>query len=303
MAAIECDRLTKRYKQTTVVDEVTFRVESGRVTGFLGPNGAGKTTCLRMITGLVAPTSGTATVLGKTFAGLEDPARSVGVAFEGAAHPGRSGRQHLRLIAAASGIPDERIAEALALVGLDDTAADRKIKGYSLGMCKRLELAAAILGDPKVLILDEPSNGLDPDGIRWLRELLRSLADEGRAVLLSSHALAEVEQIADSIVVLRRRVLFQGTVAELRARSTDGDDALTIRSSDDKALARELASRGLNASQPQGGALLVRGAPTQDVLAAAVAAGVEIREVSRPTATLEEEFFRLLEEPLPETPR
>ena len=198
---IEIERLTKRFRKVLAVDDLSFKVREGAITGFLGPNGAGKTTTLRVVLGLVRPTSGSARVLGHRYRDLAAPLQEVGAVLEATDfHPGRSGRNHLRVIAAAAGISGSRVDEVLELVGLTGDAG-RRAGGYSLGMRQRLSLAAALLGDPKVLVLDEPANGLDPQGIRWLRELLRSLAQGGRTVLVSSHVLAEVEQIADEVVI------------------------------------------------------------------------------------------------------
>ncbi len=200
--AIEVSGLTKRFGSVLAVDDLSFTADEGRVVGFLGPNGAGKTTTLRMLLGLVNPTAGTATVDGKTFVHLEDPVHTVGAVLDGGMlHPGRSGRNHLRALAMASGVSNSRVDELLELVALTE-AADRRAGGYSLGMRQRLGLAAALLGDPRVLVLDEPANGLDPQGIRWLRDFLRRLASEGRAILVSSHVLAEVAQTADDVVVI-----------------------------------------------------------------------------------------------------
>src|SRR5215213_6614322 len=191
--------LTKQYKRVRAVDNLSFQVQPGRVTGFLGPNGAGKTTTLRMVLNLVAPTAGTATIGGQRYADLQAPVRMVGAVLEASsAHKGRSGRNHLRVIAASAGLPAGRVDEVLELVGLTP-AAKRKFKGYSLGMRQRLGIAAALLGDPRVLVLDEPANGLDPEGIRWMRDLLRRLAGEGRTILVSSHLLSEMELLADDV--------------------------------------------------------------------------------------------------------
>ncbi|HEV2712562.1 MAG TPA: ATP-binding cassette domain-containing protein, partial [Gaiellaceae bacterium] len=199
---IEVDHLTKRYGKTVAVNDLTFRVTPGRITGFLGPNGAGKTTTLKAILSLIRPTSGTTRVLGKPYRELEDPAREVGAVLETSRyHPGRSGRNHLRVLAAQAAIPSSRVEEVLELVAMKE-AARRRVGGYSMGMRQRLGLAAALLGDPELLVLDEPANGLDPAGIRWLRDLLRSLAARGRTILVSSHVLAEVEQIADEVVII-----------------------------------------------------------------------------------------------------
>ena len=218
--AIEVAGLTKIFGPVKAVDDLSFTVDEGRVTGFLGPNGAGKTTTLRMLLGLVNPTAGGATVHGQPFVTLSDPMRTVGAVLDGGMfHPGRSGRNHLRTLARAAGIGDQRVEELLELVALKD-AANRRAGGYSLGMRQRLGLAVALLGDPKVLVLDEPANGLDPQGIRWLRDFLRRLADEGRAVLVSSHVLAEVSQTADDVVVIAKgRSVAQGPLEQIMARS------------------------------------------------------------------------------------
>ena len=213
MAAIETAGLTKRYGAVTAVDDLSFSVREGAVTGFLGPNGAGKTTTLRMILALARPSAGHATVFGRPYAQLDDPARTVGANLEIAgAHPGRKGRDHLRALAAMARIPRSRVDEVLRLVELYD-AADRRAGKYSMGMRQRLGLAATLLGDPQILILDEPANGLDPQGIRWLRDFLRGLAAEGRTVLVSSHVLAEVAQTVDDVVVIHRgKLVDQGPV-------------------------------------------------------------------------------------------
>src|SRR5690348_6673696 len=200
--AIEVTGLTKRFGSVLAVDDLSFTADEGRVVGFLGPNGAGKTTTLRMLLGLVNPTSGAATVHGQPFTTLSDPIHTVGAVLDGGMlHPGRSGRNHLRTLGRAAGIGNRRVEELLELVALKD-AAHRRAGGYSLGMRQRLGLAAALLGDPKVLVLDEPANGLDPQGIRWLRDFLRTLAAEGRAIPVSSHVLAEVAQTAADGVVI-----------------------------------------------------------------------------------------------------
>ena len=201
---IEVDHLTKRFRNTLAVDDLSFNVREGSITGFLGPNGAGKTTTLRVVLGLVRPTSGSARILGHPYRALETPTSEVGAVLEASSfHPGRSGRNHLRVVGAASGLPRSRVDEVLEIVGLSGDAG-RRVGGYSLGMRQRLSLAAALLGDPRVFVLDEPANGLDPQGIRWLRELLQSLAREGRTILISSHVLAEVEQIVDEVVIIHR---------------------------------------------------------------------------------------------------
>ena len=221
--AIEVAGLSKRFGQILAVDDLSFTADEGRVVGFLGPNGAGKTTTLRMLLGLVNPTQGSATINGQPFTALQDPVHTVGAVLDGGMlHPGRSGRNHLRALAGAAGIGNQRVDELLELVALKD-AANRRAGGYSLGMRQRLGLAAALIGDPRVLVLDEPANGLDPQGIRWLRDFLRTLASEGRAVLVSSHVLAEVAQTADDVVVINHgRSIAQAPLSEIMARSGGG---------------------------------------------------------------------------------
>lgn len=213
---IEVDRLTKRFGDLTAVDDLSFTVEPGRITGFLGPNGAGKTTTLRMLLGLVRPTSGTATIGGRLYHDIPSPMAAVGSALEATNfHPGRTGRDHLRVLADTTGIDHRRVDEMLEQVGLA-AAARKRAGGYSMGMRQRLGLAAAMLGDPQVLILDEPANGLDPEGIRWLRGLLRHVSNQGKTVLVSSHMLQEVEQTVDDIVIISNgRLVQQGPMAEL----------------------------------------------------------------------------------------
>jgi ABC-2 type transport system ATP-binding protein len=223
MTDIEVHGLTKRYGRITAVDDLSFTLSSGRVTGFVGRNGAGKTTTLRTLLGLTRPTAGTATIGGQPYAALTDPLRQVGALIDpGAFHPGRTGRNALRVIARPAGIPDARVDEVLGLVDLSG-AARRRVRGYSLGMRQRLGLAAALLGDPAVLVLDEPANGLDPDGVRWLRALLRGLGTQGRTVLVSSHLLAELAQTVDDVVVIDRgRLVAHTSIAAL------GGDALSL---------------------------------------------------------------------------
>src|SRR5919112_401973 len=221
MAEIRVERLTKRYGETLAVDDLSFTVEAGHVTGFLGPNGSGKSTTMRALLGLIRPTSGRALVEGKPFAELRDPVRSVGVSLDARdVHPGRTGRSHLRTLAAAAGLPNSRVDEVLDMTELTP-ARDRRVKGYSMGMRQRLALAAAPLGEPKIPLLDEPANGLDPQGMRWLRDILVALAAEGRAVLISSHLLSEVEQTVDSVVVIGvGRLVMQGSLEDLVAGDT-----------------------------------------------------------------------------------
>jgi ABC-2 type transport system ATP-binding protein len=226
MAVIEISGLTKRFGSVTAVDDVSFTVSRGSVTGFLGPNGAGKTTTLRMLLGLVTPTAGTATINGHRYRDLPAPLHVVGAALESSsAYPGRSARHHLQIAALAGDAPRRRVTEVLELVDLAD-AAGRRVGTFSLGMRQRLALATALLCDPEILILDEPANGLDPEGVRWLRQLLRRLAADGRTVLVSSHVLAEVAQTVDSVVILDRgQLVTQSTVADLTAGSGSLEDA------------------------------------------------------------------------------
>jgi ABC-2 type transport system ATP-binding protein len=218
MAIIEASGLSKRYGRALAVDQISFSVAAGEIVGFLGPNGAGKTTTLRMLLGLVRPDTGSATIGGLPYAELAAPSRLVGAVLEAAgAHPGRTARNHLRVQAMAAGVDGARIDDVLELVGLADVAG-RRLGGYSLGMRQRLGIATALLADPDVLILDEPTSGLDPDGVRWLRLLLRGMAAEGATILMSSHILAEVAQTADSVIIVSRgRVVTQAPIAELTA--------------------------------------------------------------------------------------
>jgi ABC-2 type transport system ATP-binding protein len=222
---VSCRSLTKRYGELVAVDQVEFSLERGTVTGFLGPNGAGKTTTLRLLLGLAEPTSGEALVFGRRYRQLEQPIRRVGAVLESTDyHPSRSGRNHLRTLALAAELPVSRVEEVLQLVELGDAAA-RRVRTYSLGMRQRLGVAAALLGDPELLILDEPANGLDPAGVRWLRTFLRSLAAEGRTVLVSSHLLAEVAQTVDNVVIIDRgRLLAQGRLDEVTGHGQTLED-------------------------------------------------------------------------------
>ena len=288
---IEVERLTKRFGKTVAIDDLSFRVEPARVTGFLGPNGAGKTTTLKIILALARPTSGRATVDGQPYRRLKDPIRRVGAVLETSNyHPGRSGRNHLRVLAGATGIPRARVEEVLELVAMRD-AARRRMKGYSLGMRQRLGLATALLGDPEVLVLDEPANGLDPAGIRWLRDLLRSLADRGRTVFVSSHLLAEVEQIADDVIVIHRgRFVAQGPVAELASRATA---RVRVRSPQAERLRELLTAQGFAADALDGGVLTVSDTTSERVGELAAANGVVLHELVPEKATLEETFLEL----------
>jgi ABC-2 type transport system ATP-binding protein len=279
--------LTKRFGAVTALDDLTFSVRPGVVTGFLGPNGAGKTTTLRCLLGLVAPTSGSATIDGRRYRDLEHPLATVGAALEAADfHPGRTARAHLQVIALASGVPRDRVDQLLGLVGLEEFA-DRRVGGYSLGMRQRLGLAQALLGDPPVLILDEPANGLDPAGIAWLRQFLRSLAADGRTVLVSSHVLSEVEQTVDDIVVIARgRLVRQGTLASLEA----GPAAVLLRTPTPELLADALAPYAVTTV---GDRLRVEGCTTDEVGHLAHVHGVELHELSAEASDLEKVFLDL----------
>jgi ABC-2 type transport system ATP-binding protein len=287
---IEVAGLTKRYGSTTAVDALSFRAEPGRVTGFLGPNGAGKTTTLRILVGLLHATSGSATITGRRYAELPEPGRTVGAILEANAfHPGRRGRDHLRTLARATGVPESRVPEVLALVDLSG-AAEKRAKAYSLGMKQRLSLAGALLGDPRVLVLDEPANGLDPQGIRWLRGLLRGLADEGRTVLVSSHVLAEIAQLADDVVIIAKgRSLLQAPVQEVLAGAGRGTRA---RSPHRDRLLEALGRAGLTAA-PSGDDALVADAPAARVGEIAAEAGVVLHELVAESGTLEDAFLEL----------
>jgi len=284
--------LTKQYKRVRAVDDLSLTVEPGRVTGFLGPNGAGKTTTLRMLLNLVTPTAGTATIGGKRYADLPDPVHTVGAILEAsAAHKGRTGRNHLRVICAAAGLPAKRADEVLDLVGLTP-AANRKFKGYSLGMRQRLGIAAAMLGDPHVLILDEPANGLDPEGIRWMRGLLKTLASDGRTILVSSHLLSEMELLADDIVIIAAgQLVRQGTVTEVVDSMADSG-RIRVRTPQAEELTKALGD-GASVTTNGGGALLITGVDAPAIGAAALRAGVELHELVAERPDLEEVFLEL----------
>jgi ABC-2 type transport system ATP-binding protein len=290
---IEVDGLTKRYGNVLAVDGLSFRAEPGRVTGFLGPNGAGKTTTLRVLVGLLRPTAGSATVLGRRYAELDDPVRSVGAVLEASGfHPARSGRNHLRTLATAAGVASARVEELLQLVDLTG-AARRRVGGYSLGMRQRLSLAGALLGDPQVLILDEPANGLDPQGIRWLRDLLRGFASEGRTVLVSSHVLAEMQQLADDAVIIARgRIVAQAGVGDVVGRA---GGAVRVRSPQRDRLVEALRRGGFQATLLDEDGLSVRNASPAQVGDIAATEGVALHELVAEEATLEEVFLELTE--------
>ena len=291
MAAIKVQGLTKRFGEVLAVDQLDFEIDQGTVTGFLGPNGAGKTTTLRMLLGLVAPTAGTATIAGRAYRDLPDPARTVGAVLEASGfHPGRSARDHLRVLATAAGIDQGRAGAVLEQTGLA-AAASRRVGGFSLGMRQRLGLAAALLGDPEVLVLDEPANGLDPEGVHWLRGLVRGLADEGRTVLVSSHVLAEVAQTVDQVVIIDRgRLVAQSTLAALTAGA---DRTVRVRTPQPEALRDLLAARGAQVTLDGTDRLVVLGATTEQVGQAAAAGGVVLHEMRFERSNLEDVFLEL----------
>jgi ABC-2 type transport system ATP-binding protein len=288
---IEVQNLTKRFRKTVAVDGLSFKIREGAITGFLGPNGAGKTTTLRVILGLVHPTAGRATVMGRLYRQLESPTEQVGAVLEATDfHPGRSGRNHLRVLAAATGIPRSRVEEVLQIVDLEG-AAGRRAGGYSLGMRQRLSLAGALLGDPRILVLDEPANGLDPQGIRWLREFLRSLAAEGRTIFISSHVLAEVEQIVDEVVIIHRgKFVVQATTAELVARAAGG---IRARSPQAEQLRAALEEAGVKVASSEGDLLTLADATTAQVGEIAAAKGIVLHELVAESSSLEEAFLDL----------
>jgi ABC-2 type transport system ATP-binding protein len=295
---IELRGLTKRFGPVTAVDGLSFTVRPGRVTGFLGPNGAGKTTTLRMLLGLVRPTAGDALVLGRRYADLTRPSGVVGAALEATGfHPGRRGRDHLRVLAPAAGADGRRVDEVLEVVGMTD-AGHRRVGGYSLGMKQRLALAGALLGDPQVLLLDEPANGLDPAGIVWLRSFLRGFADLGRTVLVSSHLLTEVQQTADDVVVLARGQLrHAGTLESLAGLTGDVVPVVRVRTDHADALLAALAGAGLSGQlDPVGGEpeVTVPQATAAQVGSVAWAAGVEVDAIVTDRGSLEDAFLRLV---------
>jgi len=288
---VSVNALTKRFGDVVAVDDLTFHLDAGTVTGFLGPNGAGKTTTLRVLLGLAAPTRGTAHVFGTRYCELAHPARRVGAVLEaGDFHPGRKGRDHLRALAYATGVPATRIDEVLRLVELE-AAAQRRVKTYSLGMRQRLALAAALLGDPDLLVLDEPANGLDPEGVRWLREFLHTFAAEGKTVFVSSHALAEVAQTVDRVVIINKgRLVTESPLAELTARAAG---AVHVRTPQRAELEGVLHAAGLQTTQLDTDELLVAGAASDRVGELAARCGVVLYELVPKETSLEEVFLHL----------
>jgi ABC-2 type transport system ATP-binding protein len=292
MTSIDVQDLTKEYGARRAVDHLTFRVLPGRVTGFLGPNGAGKSTTMRLVLGLDRPTSGAATIGGRAYATLREPLHQVGALLDAqAAHGSRTGRDHLRTLAAGNRIPDRRVDELLEETGLASVAR-RRVRTYSLGMRQRLGIAGALLGDPEVVMLDEPSNGLDPEGIIWIRELLRRLAAEGRTVLVSSHLMNETASFADHLVVLGRGRLLADTPmrefihARVRPR-------VRIRTSDPTALKAILARHGHDAEQHEDGHWTVHDARVDDIGRLISTAGVPILELTAEEGTLEQAYLDL----------
>ena len=291
MASIAVDRLTKRFGPVLAVDDLSFELSSGTVTGFLGPNGAGKTTTLRLLLGLVTPTSGSATIVGVPYRDLAHPVQRVGAVLEASSfHPARRAHDHLRVLATAAGLPDRRVDEVLAEVGLSD-AAGRRVGGFSLGMRQRLGLAAALLGDPEVLILDEPANGLDPEGVHWLRAFLRSFADQGRTVLVSSHLLAEVTQTVDHVVIIARgRLVTQSPLVELTDRVSR---AVRVRTPQAEALKDLLAAQDVTAQITAADHVVATGTTPEAVGTAAAAGGIVVYELTSEHSNLEETFLEL----------
>jgi ABC-2 type transport system ATP-binding protein len=289
---IEARGLTKRYGSTLAVNSLSFTLHPGLVTGFLGPNGAGKTTTMRMILGLDYPGAGTVTINGQPYAQLASPMREVGALLEArAVHGGRSARNHLRCLAQTNDIPERRVDEVLGLVGLAEVAGKRS-RGFSLGMSQRLGIAAALLGDPGLVMFDEPVNGLDPEGILWIRTLMRSLAAEGRTVFVSSHLMSEMENTADHLIVIGRgRLLADCGMAEFIARGTG--QAVLVRTPQPDALARTVTAAGGTVTQAGGGDLEVRGLPEARIGDLALAGGIAVHHLALARASLEEAFMEL----------
>ena len=292
MHVIEFEHLTKDFGEVRAVDDLSFGIRVGTIVGFLGPNGSGKTTSLRALLGLVEPTSGTAHIDGRPYRELADPLRRVGVMLEAAAHPARSARNHLRVLAAEARVPVSRVDELLELVELTQ-AARRSVGGFSLGMRQRLGLAGALIGDPQILVLDEPANGLDPEGIRWLRDFLRGLAAEGRTILLSSHVLGEVAQTVDEAVVIARgRLVAHAPLAQLLA-SGNREPRVRVRVSDPAGLVFALAAIGVHADFGEADELLVTGASAEQVAETAFDRGIVVYALAAEAQTLEDVFFDL----------
>lgn len=287
---IHVEGLTKEYGEVRAVDDLTFSVQPGIVTGFLGPNGAGKSTTMRMIVGLDTPTAGTTLIDGRHYREFTRPLTQVGALLDAkAVHPNRSAANHLRWLAQSNGLPLSRVDEVLDLVGLSGVAK-KKAGGFSLGMGQRLGLAGALLGDPRILVLDEPVNGLDPEGIRWVRGLLKALAAEGRTVLISSHLLSEMALTADRLIVIGRGRLVADTTTEEFIREHSAQTVL-VRAEDQTGLATHLTAAGLEVTKVNGHGLEVAGSSTEEVGALAFTGGYQLRELSMRQASLEDAFM------------
>jgi ABC-2 type transport system ATP-binding protein len=294
---VRAESLTKRFGSVVAVDDLSFALERGTITGFLGPNGAGKTTTLRMVLGLAAPSSGRALVFDRLYADLPQAALQVGAVLEATDfHPGRSGRDHLRTLSRAASLPDSRVDEVLRLVELTG-AAGRRVKGYSLGMRQRLGLAAALLGDPELLVLDEPANGLDPEGVRWLRDFLRDFASKGRTVLISSHVLAEVAQTVDQVLIVNHgKLVVESSLEQLTARV---GGSIRVRSPEVSRLREALSRAQIPTTPSNEHALLVHGTTSDRVGDIAFAARIPIHELASEASSLEDVFLELTSEPAP----
>ncbi|WP_307863290.1 ATP-binding cassette domain-containing protein [Leucobacter tardus] len=291
---IEVSGLTKHFGRVHAVNGLTFTAEPGRVTGFLGPNGSGKTTTLSMLLGLVRPDAGTATVGGRPYADLEQPAMAVGSLLSADFHPAHTATAHLDIARRAIGVPRHRVGETLEMVGLRDSA-HRKTGGFSLGMRQRLALAAALLPDPQVIVLDEPINGLDPEGIRWIRQLLRHLASEGRTVLLSSHLLSEVQQTVDDVVIIRRgEAAYSGPLTGLQP--SEADRVVLVSTPNNRRLAQALEHAGLEVHGARGDVMRVTGGDPETVGNLAFDSGLPLSHLSTEEAGLEERFLALIGE-------
>ena len=290
---IEVSGVTKRYGERVAVDDLTFTVQPGIVTGFLGPNGAGKSTTMRLILGLDLPTSGRALVNGRRYRDLEAPLNEVGALLEARAiHTGRSARNHLRALAQTHGISDQRVDEVIDLVGLE-SVAKKRVGGFSLGMGQRLGIAAALLGDPATVILDEPSNGLDPEGIRWIRNLLKNLAAEGRTVFVSSHLMSEMALMAERLVVIGRGRLIADTTVSEFVQSASSDAARRVRSSHPQRFAELLTVGGATVSAADDGSIQVHGLSSEEIGDLALEHGVAIYELTTREVSLEDAFMRI----------
>ena len=291
------DSLTKRFGSVLAVDSLSFGLAPGTITGFLGPNGAGKTTTLRMLLGLIKPSGGSARIFDSSYADLQEPALRVGAVLESTDfHPGRSGRDHLRMLSRAARLPDARVDEVLRLVELEE-AGRRRVKGYSLGMRQRLGLAAALLGDPELLILDEPANGLDPEGVRWLRDFLRAFAAGERTVLVSSHVLAEVAQTVDQVLIINRgKLVVESSLEQLTARV---GGSVRVRTPERARLQQALQQEHIEATAVDEQVLLVHGVSSEQVGDLAFAARVPVHELAADGSSLEDIFLELTSEPQP----